>query len=497
MTNPFRLAMNSLVVLGIAISGCTTKFNTATDAHNIGDFEKAASNADSLAPMVKSGGTDRLNVQYERDEMWIGLEKAKILADAKRTKESIDVFSFVDNRAMLLSDAESWYAKHPFDMKNWDAKQFIGDASQSVMGADQIPYVVQPYELILVNAYRSLYLLLDGQDGAKQVATRGVELQQFEKEDLKHAGYDDMTAPIAQMDGALKTSMNGNATDFSFAGIFSLGDFTGAKERMNATITAAREVGAANPSVPFATVVEWAAFMTGVNSREEANAAAKSVGESSGARSLSEKMLSFGDWHQDFVLVLIDSGRGPVRGSFDVKFPIVIPKVGSTFFRAVYPVLKFRVADRPSDIKVGGAGVMDTASILDSIDAIAARNFQRRENELWWIPTYRAVFRAVATIVAQATQKEEDKTSKALIGLFGAIVAAAEQPDLRARSTLPASQYAAIVPRPADGVVKVELKSPSSSGTFEVKVGPGSSIVYVRALTPKITQFQVAPLQRR
>ena len=51
MTNPFRLAMNSLVVLGIAISGCTTKFNTATDAHNIGDFEKAASNADRDVPI--------------------------------------------------------------------------------------------------------------------------------------------------------------------------------------------------------------------------------------------------------------------------------------------------------------------------------------------------------------------------------------------------------------------------------------------------------------
>ena len=82
MTNPFRFAMNSLVVLGIAISGCTTKFNTATDAHDIGDFQKAASNADSLAPMVKSNGKDKLDVQYQRDALWIGLEKAKILSDA-------------------------------------------------------------------------------------------------------------------------------------------------------------------------------------------------------------------------------------------------------------------------------------------------------------------------------------------------------------------------------------------------------------------------------
>ena len=497
MTNLFRFAMYSFVVFSIAISGCTTKFNTATDAHNIGDFEKAASNADSLAPMVKRNGKDKLNVQYERDELWIGLEKAKIFGDAGKFKESIDLFTYVDAEAEDLREIESWYIQNPLDTKAWDVGQFTNDIGQSVMGADQLPFLLQPYEMILGDAYASLNSLLLDQNGAAAYARKVMRLQHFEKEDLRLAGYDDLTAPTAQMDGALKTSMNGNATDFSFAGIFSLGDFTGAKERMKATITAAREVGAADPRVPFATVVQWAAFMKEGQSAERIGAA-NEVKLSSGAEKLSRQMLEFSnDFSKEFVLVLIDAGRGPVRGSFDVKFPIVIPKVGSTFFRAVYPVLKFRVADRPSDIKVGGAGVMDTASILDSIDAIAARNFQRRENELWWIPTYRAVFRAVATIVAQATQKEEDKTSKALIGLFGAIVAAAEQPDLRAWSTLPASQYAAIVPRPADGVVKVELKSPSSSGTFEVKVGPGSSIVYVRALTPKITQFQVAPLQRR
>ena len=495
MTNPFRFAMNSLVVLGIAISGCTTKFNTATDAHDIGDFQKAASNADSLAPMVKSNGKDKLDVQYQRDALWIGLEKAKILSDAGKFNESIALFTYVDAEAEDLREIESWYLQNPLDTKSWDVGQFTNDIGQSVMGADQLPYLLQPYEMILGDAYASLNSLLLDKQGAATYARKVARLQFFEKEDLRLAGYDDLTAPTAKMDGALKTSLNGNATDFSFAGIFSLGDFTGAKARMNATITAAREVGAADPRVPFATVVQWAAFMKEGQSAERIGAA-NEVKLSSGAEKLSRQMLEFSnDFSKDFVLVLIDAGRGPVRGSFDVKFPIAIPKVGSTFFRAVYPVLKFRVADRPSDIKVGGAGVMETAYILDSIDAIAARNFQRRENELWWIPTYRAVFRAVATLVAQATQKQEDTTTKALIGLFGAVVAVAEQPDLRAWSTLPASQYAAIVPRPANGVVKVELKSPSSSGTFEVKVGPGSSIVYVRALTPKIGHIQAAKLK--
>ncbi len=481
----------------LGASACTTKIDKATDAYNLGDFQTAADAAEKIAPNIKKDGMKRFDVQYERDELWVGLEKSKMLGEAGKMNESVDAFECVDKRAQFLCNAESWYAKNPLDMSNWDAGQFAEDAGKAFVGADQTTYILQPYEMILGLSYASLNSLLGDIEGAEQFAAMLVKIQQFEKEDLKRGGYDDIAAPTGKMDGALKTVLAGKSSNFSFGPIFSLGDFTGAKSKMKSTIDAARAVNAANPLIPFSTVVQWAAFVK-AGRTAEAEGAAKDVSETSGAKTLSEQMSKYSKTGSgDFVLVLIDAGRGPIRQFFEVKSPIIIPNVGSTFFRAVYPELKFRVADRPSDIRVGGGGALVTASILDSIDAIAARNFQRRELELWWTPTIRAVFRAVVTIVAQATQKEEDKTTKFLIGLAGTVVAAAEQPDLRAWSSLPASQYAAIIPRPADGVVKIELKSQASIGSVQVKVGPGASIVYVRALTPSIRSAQTASLSRK
>ena len=488
MSNHFHVTIFAFVVAGCFVcAGCTTKFNTATDAHNTGAFATAASNAESLAQTVSEGGkVIDLKVQYDRDELWVGLEKAKILADAGLNSKSVDLFEWVNARAQFLGDAESWYVKNPCDVSRWDVGQFSQDVGKFVMGADQTTYIVQPYELILVNAYASLNSLLCNEPGAVQFTRTMMKLQEYEKEDLRRAGYDDMEAPIAKMDSTLAPSLKGNSTDFSFGRIFSLGDFTGAKQRFKSAIDSARQVGAADPRIPFATVVQWVSFMS-EGAIDEAAAAAKEVGASCGATTLSEQMgMMSTEGNKDFVLVLIDAGRGPIKNSFEVKFPIMIPNVGSALFRAVYPDLIFRTGDRPNEIKVGGAGAMQNAFVLDSIDAIAARNFQRREAELWWTPTIRAVLRTVASIVAQATQEKEDTGARLLIALVGAAVAVAEQPDLRAWSTLPAEQYAAIVPRPANGVLKVELKSVSSSGSIDVPVEPGSSIVYVRALTPTI-----------
>ncbi len=493
----FHFAIGSFVFIVLPISACTTNLKQATDAYDQGNFGVAASSIDTLAPTKVKNGKMTIEVSYDRDQLWVGLEKAKMLGDAGKFNESIDLFTHVDAEAEDLREIESWYLENPFAIDAWDAGQFANDLGQSVMGADQLPYLLQPYEMILVDAYASLYCLLHNKVGAAAYARKIMRLQQFEKLDLQSAGYDDLTAPTAKMDSALLTSSSVKSTDISFARIFSLGDFTGSKARMKSTITAARDVGAADPRVPFATVIQWAAFMK-EGLIEECEEAAKQVKGSCGAETLSKQMMAFSkNLKNDYVLVLIDAGRGPVRSSFEVKFPFVIPNVGASYFRAVYPDLVFRVADRPSNIMVGGVGKMEKASIIDSIDAIAARNFQRREKELWWTPTFRAVLRAVATVVAQATQKEEDKTSKAIIGLFGAAVAAAEQPDLRSWSTLPASQYAALIPRPANGMVNVELKSQASSGSIQVKVGPGSSIVYVRALTPSIQTVQTASVTRK
>jgi hypothetical protein len=175
----------------------------------------------------------------------------------------------------------------------------------------------------------------------------------------------------------------------------------------------------------------------------------------------------------------------------------VIPNVGSTVFRAVYPDLVFRTDARPAAISVSAGGQETRAFPLDSIDALAARNFRRREPELWWAPTIRASIRAITAIVAQATQDDDSTAAKLLIALGSVVVAEAEQPDLRMWSTLPATQHVALVKRPADGLVRIGLQAEDGQdGSVTVEVPEGRSLVFVRAFSPQLHTAKVASLAR-
>jgi len=498
------LSFASVAALAVTVQfGCTTKFNTATDAHTKGSFDKAANEADKSVPTPKQDGKLVIKASYDRDRLWVGLEKAKIMSDAGRLEEAVDLFDHVHREAEFLRHIESAYATNPVDPANWDFEQFMTDMGQTVLGADQTVYLLQPHEEILCNTYAALDSLLQGPGSADRVTAGAFvqearRLQQFAREDLKAAGYEVKEPPASRMDGKIVSSMpaGGESSGFSVMQIFTLGDFSAAKEQMKSVISSARAAGAANPVVAFSTAVQWATFMQS-SKAIDAGAAATSLSEECGATALAAEMKRLASNPNDypFVLVLVDAGRGPVRRSFNVRLPIVIPNVGYADFRAVYPALKFRTADRPQDIRVGTPGDMKPAAALDSIDAIVARDFRRREAELWWMPTIRAALRTVASIAVQATQaKEKDKTVSIIAALGSVVVAEAEQPDLRAWTTLPATQHAALIRRPANGKVHVELKGEGGSGTMDIDVPQGSSLVYVRALTPVIQYSRVAPL---
>ncbi len=488
------LSLGAVLVPG---SGCTTKFAAATDAHANGDFSGAVVHAERLAPTEEQEGKIRsLKVSYERDEMWVGLEKAMILFDAGRMDEAVRLFKHVDGKAAFLRDIESAYLDNPVDPANWDASQFAEDAGQAVLGADQTTYLLQPHEMILVRAYVALGRLLDREAGAEADAREAQRYQDLVTGDMRIAGERFAQPPVSRMDGVIRGSLSsGQSTPFSVGGVFTLGEFEQSKERMNAVIEAAKAVRASDPRVAFASAVAWASYMRSGDKTEALNAARK-VGEFSGAEEASKRMAAATrDGSPDFVFVLVDAGRGPIRRSFNVRVPIVIPNVGMSEFRAVYPDLQFRTEERPLLVSVSSGGQETQAFPLDSIDALAARNFRRREPELWWVPTIRASIRAVAAIVAQAAQDNDSTLTKLLIAAGSVVVAEAEQPDLRMWTTLPATQHVALVKRPADGMLRIGLRAEGGlDGSVAVEVPEGRSVVFVRAFTPQIHTAKVAAL---
>ena len=93
------------------------------------------------------------------------------------------------------------------------------------------------------------------------------------------------------------------------------------------------------------------------------------------------------------------------------------------------------------------------------------------------------------------TAQIADQDNKSIWALLGFIVAEAEQADLRIWSTLPGAHYAALIKRPADGVLDIEISNGNTTDKIRTNVGQGSSLVYIRALTPSMhTKAYVASL---
>ena len=200
-----------------------------------------------------------MEVKYERDLLWAGLEKAKITQDDGSFEKSLKLFTKLHDKADFLRSIESFYAQNPFDMKNWDAGQFTKDISQTIVGADQTDYVLQPYEMILINAYAMLDAMMLGKDAAPY-AKRAVRLQELERDDLKRAGYEVVQPNAAQVDSVLRTK-SAALSGFSIESVFGADGFTKARAALSSVIRSAREARAADPRVTLACTLEWASYV--------------------------------------------------------------------------------------------------------------------------------------------------------------------------------------------------------------------------------------------
>lgn len=496
MPVPSRSSLTALTLLVSALAGCTAKFQPAIDHFETGNCDQAKSTAHELAPtkLVPDRGAVA-DSQYDRDDLWVTLEKSRLLSCCGDMDESMSLLYFVKGESEFYRDIESRYKTNPLDIGSWDASQFANDAGQAVLGADQLPYEVQPFEMILCNAYGALNCLLIDEPGAAEFSTAAGQLQDDEGKDLAALGYlDNMPSPAGKIDGVVRAALPPNSSsNYSTNMVFSAGDFSRAKSELASAIDAGRAAGAADPRIAFASAVAWASYFRD-GKRPSQEEAIRGIEIMARAPQLTASMRRIYDGDEsDFVLVLVDAGRGPKRNFFTVTFPIIIPNVGSAYFRAVYPVLQFRPQDRPTTIQVKGEGDALTAELLSSVDAIAARDFRRREAALWWTPTIRAAIRVIGAIVAQAADRDKEGWG-AIVAITTAVMAAAEQPDLRNWSTLPGSQYGVIVKRPPHGMVHVRLIGDSGTNTVSVGVPEGSSIIHVCAQTPQNVKTQTGSL---
>lgn len=470
----------------LAGSGCTTKTAKMTDRYDAGDFVAAAIAGDETLAMLRDGDgvVVGIGAKYERDRLWAGLEKAKILQDAARFRDSLDMYTWVYAEQDWLAELESNYAENPLNPANWNAGQFLGDVGQTVVGADQTDYIVQPYEAILTASYASLVAMMLDEPRAADFARQSTTLQGQWRENLGLDLVGVRDEPSRSIDSGL-ASRNPQLSGFSIASILNLDQFGKARSEMRQVVEAARRAGAASPFLPAASLVNWAAFVK--NERySDAITAVEGFKAFSGDAALADGLRAAMDAPAapDKVLVFVGAGRGPIRDSFSVRVPVPIPTVGTGYFRGVYPVLKFRDGPtRPSRVAAAGTPL----SVVGSIDAVAAQDFSRREPSLWWLPTFRGVLRTAASIATQAATGTSDSWIGLAIAGANVAVAEAEQPDLRMWTSLPAVFFAALVDRPESGVLEISIESANGSNSVRLTVPKGLSMAYVRSLEPRLT----------
>lgn len=470
----------------LAGSGCTTKTAQMTDRYDAGDFVAAAIAGDETLAMLRDGDgvVVGIGARYERDRLWAGLEKAKILQDAARFRDSLDVYTWVYAEQDWLAELESNYAENPLNPSNWNAGQFLEDAGQTVVGADQTDYVVQPYEAILTASYASLVAMMLDEPRAADFARQSMTLQGQWRENLGLDLVGVREGPSNSIDSGL-ASRNPQLSGFSIASVLNLDQFGKARSEMRQVVEAATRAGSASPFLPAASLVNWAAFMK--NDRySDAITAVEGFKAFSGDAGLASELRAAMDapTAPDKVLVFVGAGRGPARDFFSVRIPVPIPTIATGYYRGVYPVLKFRDGPtRPSRVTAAGTPL----SVVGSIDAVAAQDFSRREPSLWWLPTFRGVLRTAASMAAQAATRNDNS----LIGLgilaANVAVAEAEQPDLRMWTSLPGVFFAALVDRPENGVLEISLESAAGANSIRLAVPTGLSIAYVRSLEPRLT----------
>lgn len=491
-----RVVTFAVATAFMGIGGCGTPDRMAK-TYDQGKFVEAAIAGDELFPVLRDedGMVTGIGVDAERDRLWIGLEKAKILGDAARFDESLEVFTHVYDEQLWLADCESSYAENPINPANWDIGQFFEDSGQLVVGADQTTYLVQPYEAILAASYASLDAMMTGDPRAYEFARQSMTLQGQWQENLGLEAVGVRTAPADSI-GKSVSEAEFEIPGFSLTqllqeliALLNLDEFGKARDRMNAVVSAADQVGVASPFLPAASLLNWAAFVK-ADQQPDAISAMEGFKAFSAdvelAKGLEEAMHS--SEAPDKVLVFVGGGRGPSRDYFSIRVPIVIPSLGSGYFRGVYPVLNFRDdASRPRRVLADGQAL----SVVGSVDAVAAQDFSRREPTLWWTPTVRGLIRVAATVAAQAATGEQDSwIGLAIQGAAagaGVFVAEAEKADLRMWTSLPATYFAALVDRPDDGVLSIEIVADSGTNTVTVEVPKGLSLAYVRSLQPSLT----------
>ena len=425
----------------LAVScGCTTNLKQPKQLHDQGRFEAAAAAVQQVAA-------------EPQDTIWVRLEQGKILQDAGRLEESNRNFEEAYAIRQSLDDAAVV-----------SGSGAINNALIFVTDYRALDYEGTMVDRILMRQAVVVNHLLLGQFDLAAVVARSLEREQ---EQVRRA----FEVEQANRQRAIEEAAKSRSLAVDAKSIESNASFQAHRNQLDSMIGESAKA----LLLPAAGFPAWVAFMAD-RSADQADDALKWLAEgpipAAMLTGLSERSRAGG--LGDAVYVYFEEGRAPERIDGSIGFQLApgvrIPKVA-------LPKLRSRSGGAIARLRIsGGESVVDTETI-GSVEAAVAAEFRERLIYTWGRPVLIAAFKIGLTVGAAASVDDDNARSLILIG--GAIWNSLTMPDLRTWTTLPATQQAAVLPRPADG--RLQFRVPSSSTPVKtVTVPPGPSFVYAR-----------------
>ncbi|MGA0871373.1 MAG: hypothetical protein ACO3SJ_00715 [Phycisphaerales bacterium] len=443
-----------VAVLGF---GCTTDLRAPKQLHDQGRFEAAAEAV--------------VQVRAEpQDTLWVRLEQGKILQDAGRFEES--------NRAF----EEAYAIRESLDDSAViSTTGAINNALIFVTDDRALDYEGTVVDRILMRLGVVVNHLLLGQIDLAAVVARSLDREQQQvREELE--------ADSANRRRAIEEGAKSKGLVVDANSIESNATYRQAQSDLDAIASSSRNAMA----VPGAGFPAWVAFMAD-RSPDQAEGALTWLAEGPIPASLVQALqrrTSAGSLGED-VYVYFEQGLAPERIDGSIGFAVApgvrIPKVA-------LPKLRSRSLATPARLSIEAGPELLATEVIGSVEAAIAGEFRDRLIFIWGRPVLIAAFKIGLTVAAAASV--EDDNARGLILVGGAIWNTLTMPDLRTWTTLPATQQAAVVPRPSSGRLQVGLGNASPTKR-EVVLPPGPVFLYARSTGAGALSVRVVALDQR
>lgn len=449
------LPLNAFVAL---LAGCsTTDIQPARDLYETGDFLGAASKIAEIHPQDEQGQQVQ---NRSEDNIWLLLEKGKMLMDAGRWQESNVAFLEAD-RIFRALDSEA----------DVSLGAIRSGAGSLLIDDRQSDYVGNAYDRILLPAYMAINDMMMGDFDAAQASTNDIDAALADEEQARAGEAErlaEMDAEAREKDESWSSATCRTIWEEKYLARQRDSDDEGPSSLdahlvdIASPVAEIAQAAAPDYTESFVDVIRQisrgAARAPGASLR---SGSAYVIFEAGNVPKLEDRTVSFVYTYQ--AKAKDKNGNEKI---VNVPSYVVLPFVGMGSSTGKSSGLQIETS----------AGTAMTQPMRGALEAVVAREFQDALPGI----NARIMLRA---LIQEAAQIMANEAGGGIAVLAGALLKSTLEPDLRGWQALGAQHHRATVEVPSDGVLKLSI--PGSQGPAaaqEIKVPTGVPVlVYVRS----------------